>query len=148
MIPARGSYTHAHSIAWSEAISPFDAYILVSPEYNFGVPASVKNAIDYVYNEWIGKPILIVTYGIQGGKESSAQLGTILTGMKLGVVETKPQLTFHDEEKYVPVGTGELGPLTVENWEKEGKGPLLKGFEELVEKLEKPAEEECKDKAT
>jgi NAD(P)H-dependent FMN reductase len=147
MIPARGSYTHSHSIAWSEAISPFDAYILVSPEYNFGVPASVKNAIDYVYNEWIGKPILIVTYGIQGGKESSAQLGTILTGMKLGVVEMKPQLTFRAEEKFLPVSTGELGPLTVGDWEKEGKEPLLKGFEELIEKLEKPAEEESKDKA-
>jgi NAD(P)H-dependent FMN reductase len=142
MIPAMGQYTHAHSIAWSQAIAPFDGYIIVSPEYNFGVPASVKNAIDYVYNEWIGKPILIVTYGIQGAKQSSAQLETIFTGMKLRVAETKPQLAFRKEEQMMPIGKGELGPLTIGDWEKDGSAPLLKGFEELIEKLEKPVEEE------
>jgi NAD(P)H-dependent FMN reductase len=141
MIPHLGPYTHAHSIAWASAIAPFDAYILLSPEYNFGVPASVKNAIDYVYNEWTGKPILIVTYGILGGSQASLALGTILNGMKLKVVETKPQLAFKMDEKSEPISKGELGPLTVEDWEKEGSKPLLKGFEELIEELEKSVEE-------
>ena len=67
--------------------------------------------------------------------------------MKLRVVETKPQLAFNADEKMVPISKGELGPLTLETWEKEGKGPLLKGFEELIEELEKPVEEKKADAA-
>jgi NAD(P)H-dependent FMN reductase len=56
---------------------PFDGYVLVSPEYNNGMPGGVKNAIDYLYNEWIGKPALIITYGILGGLKSSEQLAGV-----------------------------------------------------------------------
>ncbi len=148
MIPSQGQYTHAHSIAWSNAIAPFDAYILVSPEYNFGVPASVKNAIDYLYNEWIGKPILVVTYGIVGGGEASRALGVVLKGMKLRVVETRPQLAFRREEQMVMIGKGELGPLTVADWEQTAPEPLLKGFGELVEALEERGEDKPKEEAS
>jgi len=71
----------------------------------------VKNAIDYGYNEWIGKPILIVTYGIQGAKRASAQLGTILNGMKLRVVEKKPQLAFRKDEQMIYIGKGEMDTI-------------------------------------
>jgi NAD(P)H-dependent FMN reductase len=90
----------------TKAIAPFDAYIIVYLEYNFGIPASMKNAIDYVYNDRIGNPNLIVTYGIQGVKRASAQLGTILNGMKLRVVETKPQLACRKDEQMMHVGKG------------------------------------------
>jgi NAD(P)H-dependent FMN reductase len=61
----------------SEKCRAYDGYILVSPEYNHGMPGGVKNAIDFLYNEWIGKPALIVTYGIFGGLKSSEQLAGV-----------------------------------------------------------------------
>jgi NAD(P)H-dependent FMN reductase len=148
MVPARGQFEYEHSKKWSAAIASFDAYVFVSPEYNFGLPGGVKNAIDYLYNDWIGKPILIVTYGIMGGSSSSAQLEKTLSGMKLRVVETRPQLPYAGpgmDEMFAASGTGNLGPNTLELWEKEGKDPLLKGFAQLVELLETPVENPAKE---
>lgn len=94
-----------------------------------------------MYNEWIGKPVLVVTYGIMGGSSSSAQLAKTLAGIKLRVVETKPQLTYAGpvmDEMFATTATGKLGPNTVALWEKDGTEPLLKGFAELIELLETP----------
>jgi len=142
MVPAKGQFEHEHSKNWSKAIAAFDGYIFVSPEYNYGLPGGVKNAIDYLYNEWIGKPVLIVTYGIMGGNSSSESLNKTLNGMKLRVVETRPMLVYAGpsmEEMYTATNTGKLGPKTLELWEAESKETLLKGFGELVELLEVPA---------
>ena len=143
MVPMYGQFEHEHSKAWSAAMAPFDAYIWVSPEYNFGVPGGVKNAIDYLYNEWIGKPVMIVTYGNQGGNHANDALKKTLSGMKLRVVETSPMLKFYPSpdrsELMTAAGQGQIGPKTLELWEQEGKEPLLKGFEELVELTETPA---------
>jgi NAD(P)H-dependent FMN reductase len=140
-VPSQGQFEFEHSKKWSAAIASFDGYVFVSPEYNFGTPGGVKNAIDYLYHEWIGKPVLIVTYGIQGGSSSSESLNKTLKGMKLRVVETRPQLWYAGpgmDEMFVATGTGKIGPNTLELWEKESKEPLLKGFAELVEFLELP----------
>ena len=147
MVPAQGQFEYEHSKKWSAAMAPFDGYIFVSPEYNYGLPGGVKNAIDYLYNEWIVKPVLIVTYGIKGGSNISEQLEKTLTGMKLRVVETRPQLPYAGPgmaDMFAATGTGKLGPNTLELWEKEGKEPLLKGFGELVELLETPVPEPAK----
>jgi NAD(P)H-dependent FMN reductase len=147
MVPAYGNFEHEHSKAWSAAIAPFDGYILVSPEYNYGIPSGVKNAIDFLYNEWIGKPVAIITYGIHGGKTSSNALKVTLEGMKLRVVETRPQLTFQGEgmeETMVAAGQGKLGPKTLKHWEETGPESILKAFDELVKLLEAPVSEPVK----
>ena len=147
MVPSKGQFEYEHSKKWSAAIAAFDAYIIVSPEYNYGIPSGVKNAIDYLYNEWIGKPMLIVTYGIFGGSVSSEALNKTLNGMKLRVVETRPQLSYAGPgmaDMFAATGTGKIGPNTIELWEKESKEPLLKGFAELVELLETPVPEPAK----
>jgi len=141
MVPDKAQFEFEHSKKWSAAIAPFDGYIFVSPEYNYGVPGAVKNAIDYLYNEWIGKPVLIITYGIQGATIASGNLKETLTGMKLRVVETRPQLKFAgpgQEEMFQAIGAGILGPKTVELWEAEQKETVLKGFEELTTLLHTP----------
>jgi NAD(P)H-dependent FMN reductase len=43
--------------AWSEAIDRADGFIIVSPEYNHGYTAVLKNAIDHLYAEWNRKPV-------------------------------------------------------------------------------------------
>ena len=43
-------------------------------QYNWGYPAALKNALDYLYRSWNGKPAMIVSYGSHGGGKGAAQL--------------------------------------------------------------------------
>lgn len=61
--PAAGNYTHDHTRAWSRRVAAADAFLVVTPEYNFGMPATLKNALDYLYAEWAWKPVGFVSYG-------------------------------------------------------------------------------------
>jgi len=59
---------------WADKIGEADAYILVSPEYNHGPSAVIKNALDYAYKEWNHKPVGFVSYGSAGGARAVEQL--------------------------------------------------------------------------
>lgn len=75
--------------AWGEKIGRADGYIFVTPEYNRSIPASLKNAIDFLYGEWNGKAAAIVSYGwIDGGASASAHLQDILSWVKVSVSES------------------------------------------------------------
>ncbi len=65
---------------FSEKIMKADAVIMVFPEYNGGYPASLKNAIDLLYNEWYHKPIGLVSVsaGSFGGLNALALLQSVL----------------------------------------------------------------------
>jgi NAD(P)H-dependent FMN reductase len=67
-------YAQPHTQAWSREIQKYDGFIFALPQYNWGYPASIKNAIDYLFNEWKGKPAMIVSYGGHGGGKAAAQL--------------------------------------------------------------------------
>lgn len=70
--------------AWAEKIGAADGYIFLTPEYNRGMPASLKNAIDYLVREWKGKPAVIVSYGyIDGGKSAARHLQDVLDWLKV-----------------------------------------------------------------
>ncbi len=58
-----GHYVHEHTRAWSRRVAAADAFVVITPEYNYGMPASFKNAIDYLYAEWAWKPVGFVSYG-------------------------------------------------------------------------------------
>ncbi|WP_317624034.1 NADPH-dependent FMN reductase [Brevibacterium casei] len=62
----------------AEIVSEADGIVFVTPQYNGGYPASLKNAIDYLFAEWRDKPALIVSYGGHGGGMSGAQLRSVL----------------------------------------------------------------------
>ncbi|KAI1331950.1 NADPH-dependent FMN reductase [Xylariaceae sp. FL0255] len=135
MVPDHGQLQHEHSKKWSEEIKKHDAYVLVTPEYNYGVPGSTKNAIDYLYNEWKGKPIAIVSYGIGGGSKSSAQLNEILTGMGLKVTATRPQLVFGggQTEGFGAITTGAISDESRKAWsESEDLGKVAGEIKELL----------------
>ena len=70
-----GQYTHQHTKDWSAKIASFDAYVFVTPEYNHGTSGALKNAIDYLYKEWVNKAAGFVGYGgasrTRGGRESA-----------------------------------------------------------------------------
>src|SRR5690348_9505928 len=54
--PRLKQYQQEHTKRWSATIDAADAFIIVLGEYNFGFPAPIKNALDYLYNEWRYKP--------------------------------------------------------------------------------------------
>ncbi|PQE26427.1 hypothetical protein CJF30_00001173 [Rutstroemia sp. NJR-2017a BBW] len=114
-VPAKAQFNHAHSKAWSAEIAKYDAYVFVSAEYNFGIPGGLKNAIDYLYNEWIGKPVLIITPELKFGGEDR-------------------------EDLYRAVG-GVLGEKTLALWEETRKEELVNAYEDLITLMEAPVEE-------
>lgn len=61
---AAGSRTHTRR--WAERIGSCDAFIVVTPEYNTAPPAALTNALDYLFEEWGGKPVGYVGYGVFG----------------------------------------------------------------------------------
>ena len=93
VMPALNQYKHDHTKAWSQKIATADGYIFLTPEYNAGYPASLKNAIDYLYHEWSDKPVLIISYGIRGGGSASAQLRQVVERLKMRPTKSSPALT-------------------------------------------------------
>ncbi|MCX6727134.1 MAG: NAD(P)H-dependent oxidoreductase [Candidatus Shapirobacteria bacterium] len=84
----KGVYTLPAARAWADKISLADGYIIVTPEYNHGYPAVLKNALDYVYAEWNNKPVGFVSYGGVGGARSIEQLREVVIELKMIPVRT------------------------------------------------------------
>lgn len=66
-----GQYASDLPKRWSAKIAEADGYLFVTPEYNHGYPAVLKNALDYLYAEWNNKPCAFVSYS--GGPVSGAR---------------------------------------------------------------------------
>jgi len=130
-------YDHPHTRAWSVEIQRYDAFIFVTPQYNWGYPASVKNAIDYLYHEWKGKPALIVSYGGHGGGKAAAQLRQVLCGVRMRPTIKMPELMFPGKEFLGKAARGDQLGLTGgddEIWSAERK-IISEAFTELLELL-------------
>ncbi|MGN6148218.1 MAG: NADPH-dependent FMN reductase [Rhizomicrobium sp.] len=91
-IPATGEYATNHTRAWSEKIKAADGFVIVTPQYNWGYPGVLKNALDHLYDEWAKKPLMIVTYGGHGGDKCARQLRTVAKGLHMKPVWTSPTL--------------------------------------------------------
>lgn len=82
---------------WAEKVNELDAFIFVTPEYNHGMSSVLKNALDYVYNEFTDKAAGIVSYGSSGGVRAAEQLRTVLSEFQVAHVRTHPALSlFYD----------------------------------------------------
>ena len=82
--PRLKQYQHEHTKKWSETINSADAFIIVLAEYNFGFPAPIKNAIDYLFHEWKYKPVGFVSYGgVSGGLRSAQMLKQVVTAVSM-----------------------------------------------------------------
>jgi len=75
-----------HAKAWAERIGALDAAIIVTPQYNGSYPGALKNAIDYLYEEWNGLPTLLVGYGWGDGAEVLELLGRLMQRFETDVV--------------------------------------------------------------
>jgi NAD(P)H-dependent FMN reductase len=59
---------------WAKWVAAMDGFIFVTAEYNHGIPAVLKNALDYAYKEFNRKPAAYVGYGGVGAARAIEQL--------------------------------------------------------------------------
>ena len=78
--PRLGEYEHEHTKRWSSTVSRADAFVFVTPEYDFGPPASLINALQFLVKEWAYKPVGLLSYGgVSAGLRSANALRIIIT---------------------------------------------------------------------
>ena len=73
-MPGRPPYEHEVVKKWTAQIAASDGFVFVTPEYNYGPSAVLKNAIDWVYPEWNRKAAAFVSYGSAMGARAVQQL--------------------------------------------------------------------------
>jgi NAD(P)H-dependent FMN reductase len=106
--PMLRQYVHQHTRDWSAMIDGADAFIIVTPEYNYGFTGVFKNAIDYLHHEWKYKPAGIVSYGgIAGGTRSVQLMKPVLTALSMMPLMEAVHIPFYTksldaEGKFVP----------------------------------------------
>jgi NAD(P)H-dependent FMN reductase len=80
--PSDRRYVHDHTKRWSATVTAADAVVIVTPEYNHGYPAALKNALDFLYYEWRAKPVGLVAYGgVAAGTRCLQQLKPVLLAL-------------------------------------------------------------------
>jgi NAD(P)H-dependent FMN reductase len=90
--PSMGHYTRPHTRRWSECIAGFDAFVFVTPEYNHGTSAALKNALDYLYAEWNDKAAGFVSYGSDGGTRAVEHLRATMGELQIADVRAQVAL--------------------------------------------------------
>lgn len=79
----------------ADRLEPLDGFVVITPEYNHGYPASLKLAIDYVYAAWRAKPVSFVSYGgMAGGQRAVEQLRQVFAEMH--AVTLRDVVSFHN----------------------------------------------------
>ena len=79
----KGNYSNELGKEWAAKIGEADGYIMVAPEYNHGYSAVLKNALDWVFPEWNGKPLGFVSYGNAGGARAIEQLRQVVIELQM-----------------------------------------------------------------
>lgn len=119
--PRLGEYQHEHTKKWAATIARGDAFVFVTPEYDFGPPASLINALQYLVKEWAYKPVGLVSYGgVSAGLRSANALRIICTANNMMPLPVAVSIPF--VAKAVNQETGAFEPGEVQ--EKASKSML------------------------
>ena len=86
--PGRPPYKNEIVGRWTTAIAQSDGFVFVTPEYNYGTSAVLKNAIDWVYPEWNRKAVAFVSYGSALGARSVQQLRETAIELQLAPIRS------------------------------------------------------------
>lgn len=93
--PAMQESRDPRILAWADQVSEADGYVIVTPEYNHGYPAVLKNALDHVVRPWRHKPVGFVGYGgAGGGIRAVEQLRQVV--VELQMMPLRPQVAIQD----------------------------------------------------
>ena len=86
--PGRTAFEHEIVQKWTAGIAQSDGFVFVTPEYNYGPAAVLKNAIDWVYPEWHRKAVCFVSYGSAMGVRSVQQLRLTVIELQLAPIRS------------------------------------------------------------
>jgi NAD(P)H-dependent FMN reductase len=92
MSPAWAPVKNEAAQRWGDKLAAFDGLIVVTPEYNHGPSAVLKNALDYAYQEFVRKPIGFVGYGGVGAARAVEQLRLIAVELQMTPVRNAVHL--------------------------------------------------------
>jgi NAD(P)H-dependent FMN reductase len=109
-VPAAfGEYRHEHTRRWAAAVGSYDGFVFVTPEYNHAVPAALKNAIDFLFDEWQDKAAGFVSHGVHGGVRAVEQLRLTMGELRVADVRAQVALSaFTDFEISDPTQPGRV----------------------------------------
>ena len=95
--PSLGQYQNDHTKKWAATIASFDGFVFVTPEYNHSTSGVLKNAIDYLYQEWTNKAVGFVSYGSVGGTRAAEHLRLIAGELQMADVRQQVALSLATE---------------------------------------------------
>ncbi|HEY4216742.1 MAG TPA: NAD(P)H-dependent oxidoreductase [Gemmatimonadaceae bacterium] len=82
--PRFQDYHHEHTKRWSAIVSRADTFVFVTPEYDFSSPASLVNALQFLFREWAYKPVGFASYGgVSGGMRGVQMTKQLVTSLKM-----------------------------------------------------------------
>lgn len=128
--PRLGTYQHEHTKRWSAIVAEADAFAFVTPEYNHGVPPSLLNALDFVFQEWQYKPAGFVSYGGQsGGMRGVQMVKPILTMLKMMPIPEAVTIPFFTQHR------DQSGKFTATEAHEKGAAAMLHELSRWAEAL-------------
>jgi NAD(P)H-dependent FMN reductase len=93
--PRLQRYEKEHTKAWSARVAAADAFAFVTPEYNYGMAATLKNALDFLHVEWANKPCGFVSYGgVSAGTRGVQHAKQIVTTLSIVPVPIAVSIPF------------------------------------------------------
>jgi len=96
--PRLKKYVHESSKRWSGIVGGSDAFVFVTPEYNYTMPPALVNALDTLYHEWTYKPVAFVSYGgVSGGIRSVQTAKLMVTGFKMMPMVEAVNIPFYSQ---------------------------------------------------
>ena len=99
--PSLHQYGKPHTHAWAKKIASFDGFVFVTPEYNHSTSGALKNAIDFLYQEWNNKAAGFVSYGSAGGARAVEHLRLVMAELQIATVRAQVMLSlFTDFENF------------------------------------------------
>ena len=110
--PRLQQYEREYTRQWSELVSRGDAYVIVTPEYDYSAPPPLINALTYLFKEWAYKPVGFVSYGgVSAGLRSVEVTKQTVTALKMMPIPEAVSIPFfqkHIDEEGGSFDPGEL----------------------------------------
>lgn len=121
--PVMQKYEHEHTKRWSESVNAADAFVFVTPEYDFFPPAALINAVQTLVKEWSYKPVGVVSYGyVSGGLRAAQELRLLMTSVNAHPIPQSVPVPFF------PQFVGEDGVFTANE-------PMTQGATTMLDEL-------------
>lgn len=112
--PRLQKYENEHTKAWSKTVKRADAFIFVTPEYDYSAPSSLMNAIQFLVKEWAYKPVGFVSYGgVAGGTRGVQMTKQTVTTLRMMPIPEAVAIPFFANHIDKETGTFDPGEVQV-----------------------------------